>query len=185
MAKTDWGLNLAILSGGFKLGATIGSGVDTLGYYDFLANKSSGDIKLQEVATGINNKAISTKASSEVAKVVDTSKKITAKQTNTFAYNNVDTSSNYLHQLAVDSAKLADKDMQAIMQISQAEIDKNNLNLKLAKVQAQTDKNIYNLKKEQTMTSTIANSAISIFDSIAKYKIAKAYSSNSIKVSKS
>lgn len=173
--KPDWGLGLTILSAGLKVGATVGNGIDTLGYYDYLANNAVSNVKIKGYTTRINNRAIATGASSEVAKVVDLSKKVTASQTNTFASNNIDSSSNYLHQIAVDSAKQADKDIQAIMQIAQNEIDKNNLDLKLAQVQAEADKKIYDIKKRQTTTSTIVNSAISIFDSIASYKIAKQY----------
>jgi hypothetical protein len=167
----DWGKGLTILSTGLKVGATVGKGIDTIGYYDYLATKTVGDIKAKEFATRINNKAISTRASGEAAKIVDASKKITARQTNTFAHNNIDTSSNYLHQIAVDSAKQADKDIQAIMQIAQNEIDKNNLELKLAKVQAEADKKIYDIKKNQAMSSMVVDSAISIFDSVASYKL--------------
>lgn len=169
----DWGLGLTILSAGLKVGATVGKGIDTIGYYDYLANKAVGDVRIKGLATRTNNKAIATRASGEVAKVVDLSKKVTARQTNTFAHNNIDSSSNYLHLIAVDSAKQADKDIQAIMQIAQNEIDKNNLDLKLAQVQAKADKNIYDIKKQQAMSSMVVDSAISVFDSVASYKIAK------------
>jgi hypothetical protein len=57
------------------------------------------------------------------------------------------------------------------MQIAQNEIDKNNLELKLAKVQAEADKKIYDIKKNQAMSSMVVDSAISIFDSVASYKL--------------
>lgn len=149
-------------------GASISSGFSSSSYYKYLSRKAGAESKLNTMLAGITAGIEQRQKASAFAGIQRNFKGVIGSQAAAMAANNVDSSSQYAQELAMSSAKAADRDMQAIEYNTNLNIFERNLKLALDNENARATAAMYEKAGKNALTSSYLNSAVSLFQGVGQ-----------------